>query len=82
MALSCRRPLSRLTSGAEPKHWRTDPEYEFSTPHPKVSITTIKSRVQADASTKYSGLAVIALQGFCSTKRFGPEMTVSHETTL
>ena len=82
MTLSCRRLLCRLTSGAEPTHWRTDPEYEFSVPHPKVSITTIKSREEADASTKYNGLAVMALQGFCSTKRFNPEMTVSDETTL
>lgn len=57
ITLSCRRVLCRSTSGAEPPHWWTDPEYEFSVPHPKVPVMTIKSRVEADASPKYSGLS-------------------------
>lgn len=72
--LSCRRALCRLTSGAEPSHGWADPDYDFSVLHPKVSITTIKSRVEADPST--STRTASLPPSYCSTKRLNPELTV------
>lgn len=78
--LNCRTALCRPNSGG--KLMQALVSRPRSSAYCIQRYCTIKSRVDADTSTKYRGPAVMALQNVLSKKRFSPELRVCDETTL